>query len=344
MKPPPKGVPLEHRSFKRFAILGGDGVFGTHMAKFLLGLPNTERVVSVGRNQRKPPVYSLNVGLNDERFAYYQAHMVHEHDIFMHILGEEQPECIINFAALAYATSWNDSYRYYDSNVVSLAHITEDIRDRSWFRHWMQVGSSEVYGPATDGPCAEGGPINPTSPYAVSKLAGDLHLKTYWEGAGFPNNVIRPSNAYGPGQQLYRVMPRAAYCALTGERFPLEGGGVAEKSFIHASDLSRAIYLIATQGRLGHIYNAGPASAVSIRKIVQLIAESAGVEMRSFADEVPGRATEDAKYWLDSTKIESELGWRPHIALEEGAREMVEWAKANLVALEQQPRQYLLRS
>lgn len=335
---------MTSRSFTRYAILGGDGVFGVHMAKYLLELPETERVVSIGRNQRKPSVYSLDVGLGDDRFAYHQAHMVHEHDILMRILDDEQPEGIINFAALAYATSWNDSYRYYDTNVVSLARITEDIRNRPWFRHWMQIGSSEVYGPAIAGPCAEDGLVNPTSPYAVSKLAGDLHLKTYWDGVGFPNNVIRPSNAYGPGQQLYRVMPRAAYCALTEERFPLEGGGVAEKSFIHASDLARATYLIATEGRLGEIYNAGPASAVSIRRIVELIAESAGADLGSFVDEVPGRATEDSRYWLDSTKIESELGWRPQISLEEGAREMVEWAKANLEALAQQPRQYSLRS
>ena len=333
-----------NRAFTRYAVLGGDGVFGIHMIKYLLGLTSTDRVVSIGRNQRKPPMYSLDVGLDDDRFAYYQAHMVHEHDILMRILDAEEPECIINFAALAYATSWSDSYRYYDTNVVSLARITECLRDRPWFRYWMQIGSSEVYGPALAGPCAEDGPVNPTSPYAVSKLAGDLHLKTYWFGSGFPCNVIRPSNAYGPGQQLYRVMPRAAYCALTGERFPLEGGGAAEKSFIHALDLAHATYLIATEGRLGETYNAGPGSAVSIRRIVELIAESAGTDLGSFVYDVPGRATEDSRYWLDSTKIENELGWRPRISLEDGALEMVEWAKANLEALAQQPRHYSLRS
>lgn len=332
------------RTFARYAVLGGDGVFGIHMVKYLLENTDAERVVSIGRNQRKPPVYSLEVGRDDPRFAYYQAHMVHEHDILMRILDAERPECIINFAALAYATSWSDSYRYYDTNVVSLARMTEDIRDRDYFGHWMQIGSSEVYGPAVDGPSAEDSHPNPTSPYAVSKLAGDLHLKTYADSIAFPMNVIRPSNAYGPGQQLYRLMPRAAFCALSGRRFPLEGGGVAEKSFIHATDLAGAVHQIVTSGRLGEVYNAGPDSAVSIRRIVELIADAAGVAMDDLVDIAPGRATEDSRYWLDSAKINSELHWRPTISLEDGAAEMVDWARRYLADLTQQPQQFSLRS
>ena len=332
------------RSFRRYAVLGGDGVFGNHMVKYLRDRPDTERVVSIGRNQRKPSVYSLGVGDQDPRFVYSQAHMVHEHDILMRLLDAEQPECIINFAALAYATSWTDSYRYYDTNVVSLARMTEEIRDRNYFKHWMQIGSSEVYGPAVNGPSREDSHPNPTSPYAVSKLAGDLHLKTYADSIDFPTNVIRPSNAYGPGQQLYRLMPRAAYCALTGQRFPLEGGGVAEKSFLHATDLSAAVFAIITDGAQAAVYNAGPDSAVSIRRIVELIAEAAGVTMESFVDVAPGRVTEDSRYWLDSTKITEELDWHPAIPLEQGAVEMVEWARANLDALRAMPQQFSLRS
>ena len=332
------------RRFTRYAVLGGDGVFGIHMVKYLLERPVTERVISIGRNQRKPAFYSLGVGDGDPRFSYIQAHMVHEHDILMRIFDAEQPQCIINFAALAYATSWHDSYRYYDTNVVSLARITEDIRDRDYFGHWMQIGSSEVYGPALIEPSREDSAPNPTSPYAVSKLAGDLHLKTYADAIAFPTNTIRPSNAYGPGQQLYRLMPKAALCALTGQRFPLEGGGVAEKSFIHATDMADAVFRIITDAPNGEIYNAGPAAAVSIHHVVELIAQAAGVPMESFVDIAPGRATEDARYWLDSTKIETHLGWQPRITLREGAAEMVAWARHYLAELQAQPQKFSLRS
>ena len=332
------------RNFKRFAILGGDGVFGIHMAKYLLENSDLERLICVGRNPRKPKVYSLGVGDDDKRYKYYQAHMVHEPDILIKILDEEKPECIINFAALAYATSWTDSYRYYDTNVISLAKITEVIRDKNYFKHWMQIGSSEVYGPAVSGPSKETDCPNPTSPYAVSKLAGDLHLKTYFDSIQFPMNIIRPSNAYAPGQQLYRVMPRAAFCALKGIPFPLEGGGVAEKSFLHARDMAGAIYKIISEAPLGEIYNAGTESSTSIRKIVELIAIAANVEFNSFAKITEGRKTEDSRYWLDNSKISHDLKWQPTISLEDGVVEIVSWAKKYLKELENMSQVYELRS
>lgn len=88
--------------------------------------------------------------------------------------------------------------------------------------------SSEVYGHAINGLSKETHTLNPTSPYGVSKLAGHLHSKTYFDGNQFLINIIRPSSAYAPGQQLYLIMPIAAYCALKGVTFPLEGEGNAE--------------------------------------------------------------------------------------------------------------------
>lgn len=332
-----------NRSFSRYAILGGDGVFGIHMVKFLLDLPATDRVVSIGRNQRKPRHYSLDVGDRDARFRYVQAHMVHEPDIVLRILDEEKIECVINFAALAYATSWNDSYRYYDTNVVALAKLTEMIQLQGNFRHWMQIGSSEVYGSADEDPSIENGPLNPTSPYAVSKLAADLHLKTY-AAKGFPTNTIRPSNAYGPGQQMYRLIPKAAYCALSGSRFPLEGGGSVAKSWLHASDLAAAVYSIITSAPNGEIYNAGPSTATSVKDVVGIIAEEAGVAVEEFVDLVPGRPTEDQLYLLDSTKIHRELGWQPTVDLREGIRQVLDWVKLNMEQLGREPQVFALRS
>ena len=332
------------RNFKKFAILGGDGVFGIHMAQYLLQDNSLERLICIGRNPRKSAVYSLEVGNNDYRYKYYQAHMLHEPDILMRIFDQEQPECIINFAALAYATSWTDSFRYYDTNVVALAKITEQIRDRKYFKHWMQIGSSEVYGPAINGPSKETDTPKPTSPYAVSKLAGDLHLKTYFDSIQFPMNIIRPSNAYAPGQQLYRVIPKAVYCALKGVTFPLEGGGIAEKSFLHARDMADAIYKIITMAPLGEIYNAGTETSTSIKYVVELIAKASNVEFNSFAKVVKGRHTEDSRYWLDNSKIASELGWKPNVSLNEGIIEMVSWVKKYIHELDHMSQVYELRS
>ena len=87
----------------------------------------------------------------------------------------------------------------------------------------------------------------------------------------FPMNIIRPSNAYCPGQLLHRVIPKTVVCALKGEKLPLHGGGRAEKSFIHARDLARAIYLVSKKAPLGKIYNVGTGRPQTVNYLASLI-------------------------------------------------------------------------
>lgn len=99
-----------------------------------------------------------------------------------------------------------------------------------------------------------------------------------------------------------------------------------------------------TQGGLGETFNAGTDSAVSIRRIVEMTATAAGVDFDSFVTLAPGRATEDSRYWLDSAKIHTDLGWRADISLEAGVTEMVEWARNHLDDRKYQTQQFSLRS
>ena len=91
------------------------------------------------------------------------------------------------------------------------------------------------------GPAAEDATVNPTTPYAVSKVAGDMHLRAPHKVRGFPMNILWSTNAYGSGQQLYRIIPRTILACLLDRRLPLQGGGRAVKSYIHAQDLAQAI-------------------------------------------------------------------------------------------------------
>ena len=221
--------------------------------------------------------------------------------------------------------------------------MVEELAARGYLERWIQVGSSELYG-AVSVPATEDHPLNATSPYSVSKMAGDLHLISMFNVKKFPMNIIRPSNAYGPGQQLYRVLPRAVVAGLTGQKLPLEGGGGAKKSYIHAEDLARALYLMAEKAPLGRIYNAGPRDPISIRELVEAVARELRMPFEALVEVRPGRPGEDAQYWLDSSRIKSELGWEPEISLEAGVRDMVEWGRKYLPQLADASAEYVLRA
>ena len=175
-------------------------------------------------------------------------------------------------------------------------------------------------------------------------MAGDLHLVSMHAVKKFPMNMIRPSNAYGPGQQLYRILPRAVVAGLSGQKVPLEGGGTAEKSYIHAQDLARALHLIAERAPFGRIYNAGPKEPVAIRRLVELTAQALGIPFDQLIEMRPGRAGEDARYWLDSSLIKRELGWEAEIDLPEGVADMVAWGRRYLDQLVGASSEYVLRA
>ena len=328
---------------KTYMILGGNGVFGVHNALYFLENANPRKVICVGRNPEKPEAYSLDVGRNDPRYSYHQIHVVFEQDRLFELCDREKPEIIVNYSALAHATSWTKSWRYYDTNVTALARMTEELSKRDYLKRWIQIGTSELYG-SVNQPATEDAPLRPSSPYAVSKLAGDLHLMTLINVLKFPMNIIRPSNCYGPGQQLHRVLPRAVLCGLTGQKLPLHGGGAVRKSFMHARDLAKAVYLIGEKAPLGKVYNAGPENSTPIRDIVAKAAQAMNLSMEDLCEITPERPGEDSNYWLDSSEIRKDLGWEPTITLEEGAQEMVVWGKKHLDFLKRESTEFVLRA
>lgn len=324
----------------KYVILGGGGVFGVQTAFYLLGQPDVESVVSVGRNPEKPEPFSLNVGHGDPRYSYQQIHVVFEHDRLMELFDAEQPDVVINIAAQGEgAASWKYSWRYYDTNVTALARITEDLMKRRYLKRWIQIGTSELYG-SVDRPATEAFPLLPTSPYAASKAAGDMHLISLFKTLQFPMNIIRPSNAYAPGQQLHRILPRAVICGLTRHKLPLHGGGKVKKSYIHARDLGRAIYLVAKHAELGRVYNVGPEKPVEIRHLVELTADQLGKPFSELCEVTPPRFGEDSIYWLDSSAIAADLGWKADTGLKDGVADMVNWGRKYIDQLERLPQTF----
>lgn len=214
----------------KYLITGGNGVFGVHAALHLLAEADPERVICVGRNVERPEPFTLGLGRDDTRYAYHQIHPVYELDRFFDLLDEEKPDIIVNFAALSeVATSFRKAWRYYETNVTPLAKITDHLLKASYLKRFIHIGSSEIYG-SVDAPVHEDAPIVPSSPYAASKACSDMHLIAIGKVLNFPMNILQPSNCYGPGQLLYRILPKTVLCALTGQKLPLEGGGRAQKS------------------------------------------------------------------------------------------------------------------
>ena len=327
---------------KTYAILGGGGSFGIHTAIYLLRNANPRKVIGIGRNPLRPEPFSLGIE-REQGYEYHAYHLTYELDLLLELLDRVKPEVIVNYAAQGEgAVSWKHSGRFFETNSMALARLCEELMKRDWLERFIQIGTSEMYGSVSHA-ATEDEPIKPTSPYAASKVAFDMHLVSVHKFLKFPMNIIRPSNAYCPGQLLHRVIPKTIVSGLMGKKLPLQGGGRAEKSYIHARDLGRAIHLVAEKAPLGAIYNAGPAQPTSIRRVVELCAEALGMPFEQLCEMAPDRLGQDSRYWLDSSAIKRDLGWEPVIGWQEGLAEMVEWARRYQDELRAWPVDYTMR-
>jgi len=327
---------------KTYAIIGGGGSFGIHTALYLLDHANPKKVIGIGRNPLRDEPFTLNV---DKRpgYEYHARHITYELDLLLELLDKEKPDVIINYAAQGEgAVSWKHSWRFFETNSMALARLSEELMKRDWLERFIQIGTSEMYG-SVDHATAEDEPIKPSSPYAASKVAFDMYLMSVHKFLKFPMNILRPSNAYCPGQLLHRVIPKAVLCGLTGQKLPLHGGGRAEKSYIHARDLARAIHMTAEKGELGKVYNVGPALPTSIRDLVAKTADALGMPFEQLCEMSGDRLGQDSRYWLDSSAIKRDLGWEPQITLEDGLKEMVAWGKQYLPQIKGVSTDYVLR-
>jgi len=327
---------------KKYAILGGGGSFGIHTALYLLKHADPSMVIGIGRNPLRPEPFSLGVDKH-KNYRYHAYHLTYELDLLLELLDREKPDVIVNYAAQGEgAVSWKHSWRFFETNSMALARLSEELMKRDWLERFIQIGTSEMYG-SVEHAAKEDEPIKPSSPYAASKVAFDMYLMSVHKFLKFPMNIIRPSNAYCSGQLLHRVIPKTIVCGLTGRKLPLQGGGRAEKSYLHALDLARAIHLVAEKAPFGTVYNAGPAEPTSIRRVVELCADALGMPFEQLCEMAPDRLGQDSRYWLDSSAIYRDVGWKPEITWEQGLDEVVSWGKKYIDQLRDWPMDYVLR-
>ena len=309
----------------KFAVLGGGSCFAMNLCTHLTG--RGDEVLSISRSPIRSPEFTLGLETKTN-FRYEQAHLVTQLPRIMVLLDTFRPDVIINFAALCeVGLSWNHPADYYETNVTSLVRLCEELSIRSWFKKLVQIGSSEVYG-SVEVPATEEQAVNPSSPYAVSKAAFDLHLRALARHKSFPAVICMPSNGYCEGQTLNRIIPKAIICALTGKKLTLQGGGAARKSYLHADDISKAILCVSELGRVGETYNCGPEDSTSIKDLVSLVAWRLDKSLYDIAEVGPERLGQDSQYLLNSDKIK-ELGWIDEVRLLTGVDRMIEWFRKN---------------
>jgi len=242
-------------------------------------------------------------------------------------------DAVLNFAAESHVDrSITGPRDFIQTDVFGTFTLLEAAR-RQGVHRYLQVSTDEVYGSIEDGSFTEESPIEPNSPYAASKAAGDLLVRAYHVTYSLPVLITRSSNNFGPYQYPEKLMPLFITNALDDISLPLYGDGKNVRDWLFVTDNCAAIDLVLREGEPGEVYNIGGAQERANIEITRAILDILG-KPESLIEYVNDRPGHDRRYSLDSAKVAA-LGYKPREDFEGMLAETVRWYVDNRAWWEQ---------
>lgn len=237
----------------------------------------------------------------------------------------EKPDAVINFAAESHVDrSILDCSAFVKTNVMGTQVLLDACREAG-IDLYVQISTDEIYGSlGPEGAFTENHEIAPNSPYAASKAAADLLVRSYHKTYGMHVIITRCSNNYGPLQFPEKLIPLMITNAIQDRELPVYGDGQNVRDWIHVSDHCKAIETTLMKGKPGEVYNIGAENEFPNIEIVRLILGILG-KPTSLIRYVGDRPGHDRRYAMDAEKITRELGWKPRTSFEEGLAQTVRW-------------------
>jgi len=309
----------------RVLVTGADGFIGSHLVERLLA--DGHRVTVVVRPSSVTGTATVALrNLAGVRDAL-------EDVVAIDVAGTDavdrmaaaEPELVFHLAAEAYVErSFTQPSEVLRTNLGGTMNVLALARRCPSIVRLVVVSSSEVYGPARGEAMTEDHPLEPTSPYAASKLAADRMAIAYHRTWGLPITVVRPFNTYGP-RHVYDVIPKFIARALRGEPLVVHGDGRQSRDFTYVDDMVEAFVLAAAHPDLvGQVIHFGTGTAVEVGTLARTILELCG--SRSAIEHVPDRPAQVARLCCDAGHAHR-LGWRPRVALADGLQRNIAWMR-----------------
>lgn len=257
------------------------------------------------------------------------------------VFSRYKPDAVMHLAAESHVDrSITGAADFIQTNIVGTFHLLEAARDymatmdeagKKAFR-FLHVSTDEVYGSlGAEGLFHETTPYDPSSPYSASKASADHLANAWFETYGLPVVISNCSNNYGPYHLPEKLIPLMILNALDGKALPVYGDGSNVRDWLYVDDHAKALFTIMMKGRLGEKYNVGGRNERTNLEVVERICDiledlrPKNTPYREQITYVTDRPGHDARYAIDATKLEDELGWKAEENFESGIRKTIQW-------------------
>ena len=259
-----------------------------------------------------------------DKISFYQSDITNQ-EFLEHIFKTEKPKAVVHWAAESHVDrSLLNASPFLDTNIKG-TQVLLDLARRYPVSKFINISTDEVYGElGPEGHFTEDSPLQPNSPYSVSKAAADMLGRAYFRSHGVPVITVRPSNNYGPWQYPEKLIPVIILKALHEEKIPVYGTGENVREWLYVADCARAVLTVLEKGEPGEIYNIGSGEERKNIEVVKAILDILG-KPYSLIEFVKDRPGHDFRYSMDFGKIRKELGWEPEMGFSRGLEKTVRW-------------------
>ncbi len=309
---------------KKLLVTGGAGFIGSHFIRRFFRTHPDWQVVNFDKLTYAGNVANLREFDSHPIYRFIQGDICEFQDIEKACAGAD---AVVHFAAETHVDrSIDNAEDFLKTNISGTRNVLEVVR-RAKISRLVHISTDEVYGSVEKGSASETYPIQPNSPYAASKAAGDLMVRAYQNTFGVKAVIVRSSNNFGPYQYPEKVIPLFMTNLLEKKKVPLYSKGENRRDWIYVEDNCEAIETLFDRGVAGEIYNVGGGTELSNRELTQKILNLFGLG-EEWIEYVADRPGHDLRYSLDSSKIRK-LGITPRHSFDEALKKTFDWYRSH---------------
>ena len=304
----------------KLLVTGGSGFIGSNFIQMCLNSSKKNKIINldsmfVGSNPKNLQNF------HSKNYKFVKGNICNSNLIKKLI---NKVDYVINFAAESHVDrSIDDSTAFLKSNVLGVHTILEEIRKNKRVK-MLQISTDEVFGDIVKGSFFENDRLSPSNPYAATKAAAEMLVKSYARTYDLDTTITRCVNNYGPHQFPEKLIPKVILFALHDLPIPIHGDGKAIRQWIHVSDHCSTILKILQKNSSHSIYNI-PGNyecnnLALVKNILKIMNKS-----EDLIEFVPDRLGQDKRYALKSKFLSKDIGFKPKIKFNSGLSSTISW-------------------
>lgn len=304
-------------------VTGGCGFIGSFFCERLLDENPESTIVIIDAMYDCASILNVSEILKKSTVKFYKGQLQNR-DLLTLLFQQYKFETVAHFAAQTHVdTSFHSPLQFTYDNVVGIHTLLEVMRIANCVKRFLHISTDEVYGSTSDTvPNTVDSLLEPSNPYAATKAAAEMLVKSYIHSFSLPALIIRMNNVYGPRQFPEKMIPKFLLATQKGKPIQIQGSGLQKRSMLYIEDAVDAIYRIFKEGSILKIYNIPSVDEFTVIEIAEKVMNLIGKKQELLF--VEDRPFNDKRYWLQDTQLEA-LGWKQQTSFEVGLEKTKQW-------------------